>query len=57
MLGRFYGPTASTQENVSRDFQAFLDRLGGGVPLSQADRETLFRQFLQWRAQQGGRRP
>ena len=56
MLGRFYGPAASTQEDISRDFQVFLDRLGGGVPQSQADRETLFRQFLQWRAQQGGRR-
>src|SRR5262245_53464444 len=56
MLGRFYGPAASTQEDISRDFQAFLDRLGGGVPQSQADRETLFRQFLQWRAQQVERR-
>jgi len=56
MLGRFYGPAASTREDISRDFHAFLDRLGGDVPQSQADRETLFRQFLQWRAQQGGRR-
>src|SRR5215813_9201081 len=56
MLGRFYGSAASTQEDLGRDFQAFLDRLGGGVPQNQADRETLFREFLQWRAQQGRQR-
>jgi TRAP-type uncharacterized transport system substrate-binding protein len=56
MLGRFYGPTATSQEDISRDFQAFLDRIGTGAPQSQTDREALFREFLQWRAQQGGRR-
>jgi uncharacterized protein len=56
MLGRFYGPAAATQEDISRDFQTFLDRIGTGVPQSQSDREALFREFLQWRAQQGGRR-
>jgi uncharacterized protein len=56
MLGRFYGPAAATQEDISRDFQAFLNRIGTGAPQSQADREALFREFLQWRAQQGGRR-
>jgi len=56
MLGRFYGSAASTQEDLGRDFQAFLDRLGGGVPQNQTDREALFREFLRWRAQQGGRR-
>jgi TRAP-type uncharacterized transport system substrate-binding protein len=56
MLGRFYGPAAATQEDISRDFQTFLDRIGTGAPQSQADREALFREFLQWRAQQGGRR-
>ena len=56
MLGRFYGPAASAQEDISRDFQAFLNRIGSAAPQSQADREALFRQFLQWRAQQGGRR-
>jgi uncharacterized protein len=56
MLGRFYGPAAATQEDISRDFQAFLDRIGTGAPQSQTDREALFREFLQWRAQQGGRR-
>jgi TRAP-type uncharacterized transport system substrate-binding protein len=56
MLGRFYGPAAASQEDISRDFQAFLDRIGTGVPQSQSDREALFREFLQWRAQQGGRR-
>jgi TRAP transporter TAXI family solute receptor len=38
------------------DFQAFLTRSGAGAQLSQADREALFRQFLQWRAQQAGRK-
>jgi uncharacterized protein len=56
MLGRFYGPAAANQEDISRDFQAFLDRIGTAAPQSQADRETLFREFLQWRMQQGGRR-
>jgi len=56
MLGRFYGPAASTQEDTSRDFAAFLNRIGSAAPQSQADREALFRQFMEWRAQQGGRR-
>jgi uncharacterized protein len=56
MLGRFYGPAAASQEDISRDFQAFLDRIGTAAPQSQTDREALFREFLQWRAQQGGRR-
>jgi TRAP-type uncharacterized transport system substrate-binding protein len=56
MLGRFYGPAAATQEDISRDFQAFLDRIGTSAPQSPTDREALFREFLQWRAQQGGRR-
>jgi TRAP-type uncharacterized transport system substrate-binding protein len=55
MLERFYGPSATGQEDISRDFQAFLNRIGSAAPQSQADREILFRQFLQWRAQQGGR--
>jgi TRAP-type uncharacterized transport system substrate-binding protein len=56
MLERFHGPSLSPQEDVSRDFQAFLNRIGTGAPQTQADRESLFRQFLQWRAQQGGQR-
>src|SRR6476620_6749869 len=56
MLERFYGPAASTQEDTSRDFAAFLNRIGSAAPQSQADREALFRQFMEWRAQQGGRR-
>jgi TRAP-type uncharacterized transport system substrate-binding protein len=56
MLARFYGPSGSAQDDISRDFQAFLNRIGTGAPVSQADREALFRQFLQWREQQSGRR-
>jgi TRAP-type uncharacterized transport system substrate-binding protein len=56
MLERFHGPSLSAQADISRDFQAFLNRTGTSEPQSQADREALFRQFLQWREQQGGRR-
>jgi uncharacterized protein len=56
MLERFHGPSAPAQEDIGRDFQAFLNRIGSAAPQSQADREALFRQFLQWRAQQGWRR-
>jgi TRAP-type uncharacterized transport system substrate-binding protein len=56
MLERFYGPSGSAQEDISRDFQAFLNRIGTGAPVSQADREALFRQFVQWREQQSRRR-
>jgi TRAP-type uncharacterized transport system substrate-binding protein len=56
MLERFQGPSVSAQEDISRDFQAFLNRIGTSPPQSQADREALFRQFLQWREQQSGRR-
>jgi TRAP-type uncharacterized transport system substrate-binding protein len=56
MLVRFYGPSGSAQDDISRDFQAFLNRIGTSAPQGQADREALFRQFLQWREQQSGRR-
>jgi TRAP-type uncharacterized transport system substrate-binding protein len=56
MLARFYGPSGSAQDDISRDFQAFLNGIGTGAPVIQADREALFRQFLQWREQQSRRR-
>jgi len=56
MLGRLHGPSVSAQEDISRDFQAFMTRIGTSAPQSQADREALFREFLQWREQQSGRR-
>src|SRR4051794_18734007 len=55
MLERFYGPSGTAQKDISRDFQAFLNRIGTGAPTSQADREALFREFLQWREQQSRR--
>ena len=55
MLERLRGPSAN-QEQVGRDFQAFLNQAGSGAPQSAADREALFRQFLQWREKQGERR-
>jgi TRAP-type uncharacterized transport system substrate-binding protein len=56
MLERFHGPSVSAQEDISRDFQAFLNRIGTSAPQSQTDREALFREFLQWREQRSGRR-
>jgi hypothetical protein len=53
MLERFFGPSRSAQEDTKRDFQVFLDRAVTRTPRSQADRDALFRQFLQWREQQG----
>jgi TRAP-type uncharacterized transport system substrate-binding protein len=53
MLERVRGPATAGQEDVGRDFRAFLTRSKTVAPLSQADRETLFQQFLQWREQQG----
>src|SRR6476619_2715269 len=53
ILERFYGPSGSAQEDISRDFAAFLNRIGSAAPQSQADREALFRQYMEWRAQQG----
>ena len=55
MLGRFMAQQQQL-EDISRDLKAFLDRIGTGAPQSQTDREALFREFLQWRAQQGGRK-
>jgi TRAP-type uncharacterized transport system substrate-binding protein len=47
----------SVREDLSRDFQSFLGQGGTNKPQSEADRDALFRQFLQWREQQRGRRP
>jgi TRAP-type uncharacterized transport system substrate-binding protein len=56
MLERFHGPSGLAQEDISLDFQAFLNGIGTGAAVSQADREALFRQFVQWREQQNRRR-
>jgi TRAP-type uncharacterized transport system substrate-binding protein len=56
MLERFYGSSGLAQEDISRDFQAFLNGIGTGAPVTQTDREALFRQFVQWREQQSRRR-
>ncbi len=50
--------SAPTQQELNRDFQAFLGRpearnVGRGGP----DQEALFREFLKWREQQQGARP
>jgi hypothetical protein len=46
----------SSREALSLDFQSFLGK-GTNAPQSEADRDALFRQFLQWHEQQRGRRP
>jgi TRAP transporter TAXI family solute receptor len=46
-----------TSAELNRDFQAFLNQPGGRpAPASQTDREALFREFMQWRSQQGSQR-
>jgi TRAP-type uncharacterized transport system substrate-binding protein len=45
------GPPVADREQISRDFQAFLNRIGTDASQNQADLEALFREFLQWRAQ------
>jgi hypothetical protein len=45
----------TSREALSRDFQSFLGK-GTSAPQSEADRDALFRQFLQWHDQQRGRR-
>ena len=57
MLERVRGPVAGAQQDVGREFQDFLRQSRTGRSMSQADREALFRQFLQWREQQGLRNP
>jgi TRAP-type uncharacterized transport system substrate-binding protein len=44
----------TSQENVNREFQTFLNRLEAGrAPRTAAEREALFREFLQWRNRRG----
>ena len=53
MLARFYGPSASAQKIPVAISRLSWIAPGSGVPQSEADREALFREFLQWREQQG----
>src|SRR5262245_16582317 len=48
MLEKLSGPVSASNDEVKQDFQAFLKRAGGNLGQSEADREALFRQFLQW---------
>jgi TRAP-type uncharacterized transport system substrate-binding protein len=56
LRGPASGPMAAAPEEISRDFHAFLNRVGTTAPQSQSEREALFRQFMEWRDRQG-RRP
>ena len=40
-----------------REFEAFLNNSDKRAPRTQADRDALFREFLQWRDRQSARRP
>jgi uncharacterized protein len=44
------------EQGQQRDFNTFLASSDKGTPRSQAEREALFREFLQWRDRQNGRR-
>jgi uncharacterized protein len=54
MLQRLAQAPSANQE-ANRDFRAYVSRREGGrpaAPLSQAERDALFREFLQWRQRQ-----
>lgn len=53
MLEKVRGPAVAAPEQISRDFHAFLSRVGTAAPQSQNEREALFRQFIEWRDRQG----
>jgi len=58
-LQKMQGAEPREPQALSRDFQAFLSRAGATVaaPRNDAERETLFREFMQWRERQApGRR-
>jgi TRAP-type uncharacterized transport system substrate-binding protein len=57
-LARVKGAGAANQQDLNREFQAFLTRPGEAPKATptQTEREALFRQFLQWRDKQGGGR-
>ena len=48
--------SVTAQQSQQRDFNTFLSSSAKGVPRTQAERETLFREFLQWRDRQSVRR-
>jgi TRAP-type uncharacterized transport system substrate-binding protein len=55
-LQRLYGSNLPAQNDIKREFQAFLNGSpSGSASLSDSEREALFRQFLQWREKQGQR--
>jgi TRAP transporter TAXI family solute receptor len=51
-LKRYKPKEAPASADMSRDFQAFLDRQGSQAPQSATEREALFRNFLKWHEQQ-----
>ena len=53
MLARFHGPSTSAQGDISSDLQAFLNRAGTGRRKAKPNARSSFRQFMQWREQQG----
>jgi TRAP-type uncharacterized transport system substrate-binding protein len=55
-LQKYQGTDVARDGELSRDFQALTRSGARAAPRSQADREALFREFLQWREQQGARR-
>jgi TRAP transporter TAXI family solute receptor len=55
-LQKYQAAREPSSAELNKDFQAFLNRPGGrAAPASQTDRDALFREFMQWREQQGAR--
>jgi TRAP-type uncharacterized transport system substrate-binding protein len=55
-LARLVSSRAPSQQELSQEFQAFLvGRPEASAQLGQAQREALFREFLQWRERRGPR--
>jgi TRAP-type uncharacterized transport system substrate-binding protein len=54
-LQKMLGGNVPTQQDIRREFQAFLNGTARTTPTSETEREVLFRQFLQWREKQGAR--
>jgi TRAP-type uncharacterized transport system substrate-binding protein len=56
MLQKAATGEAADPENLGRDFQAFLDQSRTRVaPRNPAEREALFREFMQWRERQASK--
>ena len=50
------GQQSEQNQNLSQDFQRFLDKsAGAAAPKTQAERDALFRDFMAWQAQRSSK--